>query len=139
MCVCVYVCVHWCAWVCVCLCLCTLVCVRVCMCMCVQVSAHAYKNIFIWGSRSEHIFVSQGLVFICCVSTLCHCSTQWLTLVITPIGVGTLATQQRELCCGWMWWVWMCFSSRWLDCASFCVNQCPLPNWSLRDSQASAK
>lgn len=56
------------------------------LCVCVYVCAHAcmcvhLKYIYA-GICSEHIFLSQGLIFICCVSTQWRCSAKKLTQVI---------------------------------------------------------
>ena len=47
-------------------------CVCVCVCLCIR------KNIYA-GFCLKHIFVSQGLIFICCMSTRCQCSVEMLT------------------------------------------------------------
>lgn len=46
---------------------------RLCGCLCVHM-----KYIYA-GFRSERVFVSQGLIFICCVSTRWRCSAEKLT------------------------------------------------------------
>ena len=51
---------------------CVSMCVCVCVCLCIR------KNIYA-GFCLKHIFVSQGLIFICCMSTRCQCSVEMLT------------------------------------------------------------
>lgn len=51
---------------------------RLCVCVCVCV----HMKYICTGFCFEHIFVSQGLIFICCVSTQWQCSAEELTQVI---------------------------------------------------------
>lgn len=55
---------------------------RVCVCVSLRVRVCVHMKYIYAGICSEHIFLSQGLIFICCVSTQWRCSAKKLTQVI---------------------------------------------------------